>query len=224
MLTDYQDAAYADRFRRLVHRVRAVESTRAGADSTRLTETVARSYARLLAYKDEYEVARLYTDPAFWQQLEATFEGEYQVRFHLAAPLLARPDPSTGRVAKRSFGPGMMRVFRLLARLKGLRGKRWDLFAYSTERRAERALITQFEADIEEVLSTLDSERLPLAVAIAELADQIRGFGHVKTRNMARVAEQRKALLAQWRRPHAPAAARAATVTSKEPGTQAFSA
>jgi indolepyruvate ferredoxin oxidoreductase len=118
----------------------------------------------------------------------------------------------------------MMRVFHLLARLKGVRGKRWDLFAYSAERRAERALITQFEADLEEVLSTLDSERLPLAVAIAGLADQIRGFGHVKTRNMARVAEQRKALLAQWRRPHAPAAARAATVTSKEPGTQAFSA
>ena len=224
MLTDYQDAAYADRFRRLVHRVREVESARVGADSTRLTETVARSYARLLAYKDEYEVARLYTGPAFWQQLEATFEGDYQVRFHLAAPLLARPDPSTGRVTKRSFGPGMMRVFRLLARLKGVRGKRWDLFAYSAERRAERALITQFEADLEEVLSTLDSERLPLAVAIAGLADQIRGFGHVKTRNMARVAEQRKALLAQWRRPHAPAAARAATVTSKEPGTQAFSA
>ena len=102
----------------------------------------------------------------------------------------------------------MMRVFRLLARLKGLRGKRWDLFAYSAERRAERALITQFEADLEEVLSTLDSERLPLAVAIAGLADQIRGFGHVKERHLKAARSLRAELLAQYRQPReAPVAA-----------------
>ena len=199
MLTDYQNATYAERFHRLVRRVRDVEARLVGADNTRLTETVARSYAKLLAYKDEYEVARLYTDPVFWQQLESTFDGDYQVRFHLAPPFLARPDPVTGRIAKRSFGPGMMRVFRTLARLKGLRGTRWDLFGYSAERRAERVLIAQFETDIAEVLDTLTTDRLQLAIQIAALPDHIRGFGYVKAKNMAQVAQRRRTLLTQWR-------------------------
>ena len=204
-LTDYQDAAYAERYQRLVHRVREVESRRASTGSTKLTEAVARSYAKLLTYKDEYEVARLYTDRRFWQQLEASFDGDYTVRFHLAAPFLAHPDPNTGHIAKRSFGPGMMRVFRLLTRLKRLRGTRWDIFGYSAERRAERALIAQFEADVNELLETLSFDRLPLAIQLATLPDQIRGFGHVKARNMAHVAERREALLAQWRASPTPA-------------------
>ncbi|ENO90666.1 indolepyruvate ferredoxin oxidoreductase family protein [Thauera linaloolentis] len=199
MLADYQDAAYADRYRSLVQRVREAETHRVGAGSTRLAEAVARSYARLLAYKDEYEVARLYTDPAFWRQLESTFEGDYTVRFHLAVPLLARPDPVTGRRAKRSFGPGMLRIFRQLARFKGLRGTRWDPFGYTAERRAERALIAQFETDVDELLCTLSFDRLPLAIQIAALPERIRGFGHVKARNMAWAAKQRGELLAQWR-------------------------
>ncbi|HQZ02737.1 MAG TPA: indolepyruvate ferredoxin oxidoreductase family protein [Thauera sp.] len=199
MLADYQDTAYADRFRRLVRRVRETEARRAGAGSDRLAETVARSYAKLLAYKDEYEVARLYSDRTFREQLESTFEGDYQVRFHLAAPLFARPDPVSGLIAKHSFGSSMMRVFRVLAKLKRLRGTRWDIFGHSAERRTERALIAQFETDIEEVLDTLSFDRLPLAIQIAALPDGIRGFGHVKAANIERAAEKRKALLARWR-------------------------
>ncbi len=204
-LTAYQDAAYAARYRALVERVRAVEAQRVGAGSTRLAEAVARNYHKLLAYKDEYEVARLYTDPAFWEKVEATFEGDYSVRFHLAAPLLARPDPNTGHIAKRAFGPGMMRVFRLLARLKGLRGTRWDIFGYTAERRAERALIAEYEADIAELLERLSHDRLPLALEIARLPEHIRGFGHVKAYTMRAAAQQRRTLQARWR--EAPAAA-----------------
>ena len=148
-------------------------------------------------------MARLYTDPAFWAQVEASFEGDYSVRFHLAAPLLARPDPNTGHVAKRAFGPGMMRIFRLLARLKGLRGTRWDLFGHTAERRAERALIADYEANIAEVLDTLSDDRLPLALEIARLPETIRGFGHVKAHAMKTAARQRSALLSRWRHtPH----------------------
>jgi len=199
LLTAYQDADYAERFRRLVHRVRDVEAQRVGAGSTRLAEAVARSYAKLLAYKDEYEVARLYTEPAFRQALASTFDGDYTVRFHLAAPLLAKPDPNTGLIAKHSFGPGMMRIFGLLARLKRLRGTRWDPFGHTAERRAERALIEQFETDVDELLCTLSFARLPLAVQIASLPERIGGFGHVKARAMERAAKRRAELLAQWR-------------------------
>ncbi len=202
-LTAYQDAAYAARYRALVDRVRAAEAARVGPHSTRLAEAVAHNYFKLLAYKDEYEVARLYTDPAFWQQVEVRFEGDYSVRFHLAAPLLARPDPNTGHIAKRTFGPGMMRVFRLLARLKGLRGTRWDVFGYTAERRAERALIAEYEADVAELLDSLSYDRLPLAVDLASLPAGIRGFGHVKAAAMQSAAKQRRALLARWRQPQA---------------------
>ncbi|MDX9886612.1 indolepyruvate ferredoxin oxidoreductase family protein [Thauera sp.] len=207
-LTAYQDTPYAERYRALVERVRTAEAARVGTDSTRLTEAVAHNYFKLLAYKDEYEVARLYTDPAFWQKVEARFEGDYSVRFHLAAPLLARPDPNTGHVAKRAFGPGMMRVFRLLARLKGLRGTRWDVFGYTAERRAERALIAEYEADVAELLDSLSYDRLPLALEIARLPEHIRGFGHVKAAAMQSAAKQRRALLSRWRGARQEAAAR----------------
>ena len=206
-LTAYQDAAYAARYRSLVERVRDLEARRAGAGSTRLAEAVAHNYFKLLAYKDEYEVARLYADPAFWEKVEARFEGDYTVRFHLAAPLLARPDPNTGHIAKRSFGPGMMRVFRLLARLKHLRGTRWDPFGYTAERRAERALIAEYERDVAELLDTLSYDRLPLALEIARLPEDIRGFGHVKAYAMQAAAKRRRALFARWRESPAPASA-----------------
>jgi len=205
-LTAYQDAAYAERYRRLVERVREAEARATGSvRSTRLTEAVARNYFKLLAYKDEYEVARLYTDPAFWEEVNATFEGDFEVRFHLAPPLLDRPDPTTGKVKKRAFGPGMLRVFRWLARMKRLRGTRFDLFGHTAERKAERALIVQYEGDIAELLEQLSFLRLPQAVEIASLPDRIRGFGHIKARNMREAAAERERLLAAWRSP-APAA------------------
>ena len=199
VLTDYQDAAYADRYLRLVERVRATEAAKTGHDSTRLTRAVAHNYFKVLAYKDEYEVARLYTDPAFWGRVHASFEGDFQVRFHLAAPLLTRPDPRTGEVAKRSYGPATLSVFRLLARLRFLRGTRWDVFGYTAERRAERALIAQYEDDITEVLNTLSRPSLDRAVELACIPEQIRGFGHVKVRAMEAAATRRQRLLAAWR-------------------------
>jgi indolepyruvate ferredoxin oxidoreductase len=199
LLTDYQDAAYAARYQRLVDKVKAAELALVGAGAPlRLTDAVARYYAKLLAYKDEYEVARLYTEPAFRDALESTFEGDYTLRFHLAPPFLSHPDPKTGRIAKRIYGPGMLRVFRLLAKLKGLRGTRWDLFGRSAERRLERELIRQYEADVAELLESLSFLRLPLAVEIARLPEEIRGYGHIKTANVAKVAEQRAALRARW--------------------------
>ena len=197
-LTDYQDAAYARRYQHLVERARAAE---APLGMTRLTEAVAQNYFKLLAYKDEYEVGRLYSDPAFWDRLTDTFEGEFEVKFHLAPPFLSRPDPVTGRIAKRIYGEGMRRVFGVLARLKGVRGTRWDIFARTEERRAERALIRQYEQDVGELLDSLSFLRHKLAVEIACLPETIRGFGHVKARNMALAEAQRQALLAKWRSP-----------------------
>jgi indolepyruvate ferredoxin oxidoreductase len=213
-LTAYQDAAYAERYRRLVERVREAEARVTGtAQSTRLSEAVARNYFKLLAYKDEYEVARLYSDPAFWARVGATFEGDFTVRFHLAPPLLARPDPVTGKLRKKAFGPATLKVFRVLAKLKRLRGTRLDPFGYSAERKRERALIAEYERDVAELLAGLSFLRLPQAVAIASLPDQIRGFGHVKAHKLREAAARREQLLAAWHKPtdaRRDAAARAA--------------
>ncbi|CAL96049.1 indolepyruvate ferredoxin oxidoreductase family protein [Azoarcus olearius] len=198
-LSAYQDAAYADRYRRLVSQVREQEARAVSPASTRLAEAVARNYFKLLAYKDEYEVARLYVDPAFWARVDETFEGDYEVRFHLAPPFLARLDPRTGRIPKKAFGAAVLHVFRWLARLRRVRGTRWDIFGYTAERRAERALITQYEADVAELLASLSEPRLALAVDIAGIPDVIRGFGPIKARNMEEAARRRAALLATWR-------------------------
>jgi indolepyruvate ferredoxin oxidoreductase len=194
-LADYQDAAYAVRYRTLVERVRQCE---AAFGSTMLTEAVARGYRKLLAYKDEYEVARLYCDPAFWQALEETFEGDYRVRFHLAPPFRARPDPATGQVAKRTYGPRLRWVLRLLASLRGLRGTRWDPFGRSEERRHERALIALYESDVARLVAGLDAERLALAVAIAALPESIRGYGHLKRDSVRAAALRHEELFARW--------------------------
>jgi indolepyruvate ferredoxin oxidoreductase len=122
-LTGYQDAAYAERYRRMVERVRETEARKTG--SVKLTEAVARYYFKLMSYKDEYEVARLYSDPAFMRGIEGMFEGGYRLRFHLAPPVFSRPDPRTGEATKTEFGPWMMTAFRVLARLKRLRGTRF---------------------------------------------------------------------------------------------------
>ena len=204
VLTAYQDKAYAARYRALVVKVREAELQVTGnARSARLTEAVARNYFKLLAYKDEYEVARLYSDPGFWRRIEDTFEGDYAVRFHLAPPLISRLDPQTGRIPKKAFGSGMKRVFGVLARLKGLRGTRWDLFGRTDERRMERALIAQYEQDITEILEGLSFLKLPLAVDLASLPDGIRGFGHIKERSAQKVERERERLLAAWRAPQA---------------------
>ena len=203
-LTGYQDAAYAARYQAFVDKVRGAESP---LDSQKLTEAVARYLFKLMAYKDEYEVARLHTDPAFTAKIAEMFEGDYKIVHHLAPPLTASKN-DRGELVKRPFGPWMRSVFAGLARLKGLRGSALDPFGRSEERRTERALIAEYESCIGELLQGLTAERLALAVEIARLPEDIRGYGHVKARHLAAVRSKWAALMARWR--GEPALARAA--------------
>jgi len=194
-LTAYQDGAYAAQYRAFVDKVRAAE---AGLGGTALAEAVARYLFKLMAYKDEYEVARLHTDRSFLDRVSAQFEGDFKLHYHLAPPLMA-PRNERGELVKRAYGPWMLGAFRLLARFKGLRGTALDPFGRSEERRAERALIGEYRACIEELLGTLDAGNLAQAVEIARLPEGIRGYGHVKQRHLAAVRPKWAALLAQWR-------------------------
>ena len=208
LLADYQDAAYAARYRALVDRVRKTEQERAG--STQLTEAVARYYAKLMAYKDEYEVARLHGDPKFAQSIGDRFEGAYRLVFHLAPPLLARTDPATGEPRKIRFGPWMLTAMRWLSKLKGLRGTALDPFGRTDERRTERGLIGEYEQAIERLLGRLTRDNLPLAVEIASLPEQVRGYGHIKARSIAETRRKRDELFARWTETAETSAARAA--------------
>jgi indolepyruvate ferredoxin oxidoreductase len=202
-VTDYQNAAYAERYRGLVERVRAAEA-RTVANATALTEAVARSLFALMAYKDEYEVGRLYTNGHFAKQVAAAFEGEnLRYEFHLAPPLLARKDPATGLPRKMSFGPWMLKAFGLLAKLKGLRGTPLDIFGYTHERKVERRLIGEYEALIEEVVAKLSPQNHALAVGLANIPKKIRGFGHIKARNLDAAKKEEADLLARFRAPEA---------------------
>ena len=196
-LTDYQDAAYAERYRALVEKVKKGESEKAG--STKLAETVARYYAKLLAYKDEYEVARLYSDGAFRKKIEGMFEGDYKLVFHLAPPLLAKPDARTGEPVKMTFGPWMMAAFGFLAKLKGLRGTALDIFGRTEERRMERALIGEYEQAIDVLLAGLTRDNHALAVEIAALPEAIRGYGHIKAKSVEASREKRNELFTRYR-------------------------
>ncbi len=199
-LTDYQDAAYAARYRALVDRAQQVEARRTPGLSG-LAEAVARYYFKLLAYKDEYEVARLYAEGSFLQRIAATMEGDYRLRFHLAPPLIGRRDPVTGQLRKREFGSWMLPVLKLLARFRRLRGTSLDIFGQSAERQMERQLITDYEATMTELLEQLGPDNHRLAVQIAEIPERIRGYGHVKERHLAEVKAREADLLAELRRP-----------------------
>ena len=167
-------------------------------------EAVARNLFKLMAYKDEYEVARLYTDGAFRRKLERQFEGDFSLEFHLAPPLLAERDPRTGHLKKRRYGAWMLRAFGVLARLKFLRGTALDPFGRGAERRTERALIGEYEALLEELLAGLTRDSHAVAVELASLPDEIRGYGHVKQANLARARARQEKLLAEFRAPPAP--------------------
>jgi indolepyruvate ferredoxin oxidoreductase len=198
-LTGYQNAAYARKYRTLVERVRSAEKEK--ANSSKLTEAVARYYAKLLAYKDEYEVARLHSDGEMRKKIEGMFEGDYKVVYHLAPPLLARTDPLTGEPRKMRFGPWMGGIFSLLDKLKFLRGTAFDVFGYTEERRTERALIREYEATVERLLGELSADNHALAVQIASIPEEIRGFGHVKARNLEPARKKRDELLARFGAP-----------------------
>jgi len=196
-LTAYQDAAYAEQYRGFVEKVRAAEAALSPA-STRLTEAVARYLFKLMAYKDEYEVARLHTDRAFLDKIAAQFEGDYKLRHHLAPPLLASKN-ERGELRKSSYGPWVRAGFGVLARLKGLRGGAFDVFGYTQERRMERALIGEYRASIDELLTGLTAQNVALAADIARIPEEIRGYGHVKLRHLEAARGKWAGLMGQWR-------------------------
>ena len=187
-LTAYQDANYAGSYKAFVERVKAAEE-KLDVKTLVLSEAVARYLFKLMAYKDEYEVARLHTDPAFHAKIKAMFEGDFTLNYHLAPPLIAKRN-AKGELQKSKFGPSTLLVFRLLARLKGLRGGSFDVFGKSAERCQERALIAQYQISIEAMLNTLAESNHAVAVEIARIPELIKGFGHVKDRNL--VAAQAK--------------------------------
>ena len=183
-LAGYQNRAYAQGYAAFVERVRDAERRVSGGEA--LSDAVARNLFKLMAYKDEYEVARLYADGAFAQKLKSQFDGELKLTFHLSPPILARKDPDTGRPRKMSFGPWMLKAFAVLARLKGLRGTPFDPFGRTHERRMERWLVATYRADIDEALAALSTENLAAVVQLAKLPAEIYGYGYIKA---ARVAE-----------------------------------
>jgi len=195
-LTGYQDAAYAAQYKAFVDKVRAAESKL--GTSKALSEAVARYLFKLMAYKDEYEVARLHTDPAFLAKIESMFEGDYKLVHHLAPPLTAKKNDK-GEFIKSPFGPWVRNAFVWLARLKGLRGGALDVFGRTEERRTERALIQQYRDCVDELLPMLNADRLPLAAEIARIPEEIRGYGHVKERHLQAARLKWDGLMAQWR-------------------------
>lgn len=197
-LVDYQNAAYAERYRSRVAAVRAAEVAHMPGEEA-LTRAAAEGLFKLMAYKDEYEIARLYTDGSFERRLAETFEGDYTVRPYLAPPMLAGKDPQTGHPTKRAYGPWMFTLFRVLAKLKGLRGTPFDPFRWRAERKEERRLVAEFEELLDEIAAHLTPERHASAVALASLPDQIRGFGHVKARSIEAAMAERDAHLAAFR-------------------------
>ena len=222
-LTAYQNAAYAARYRRMVGRIRAVERDRVGG--TRLAEAVARYAFKLMAYKDEYEVARLFTDGSFRAQVAAQFEGDYTLRYHLAPPTLMRPDGAGGVasgvaggiVTKRSFGPWMALALHGLARLRGLRGTAFDPFGRTAERREERALIADYERLVDEMAERLDAANHTAAIALARIPEQIRGYGHVKQRHLVAARAKQAEAMARWRAPAAAPTPSAPATSTSEP-------
>jgi indolepyruvate ferredoxin oxidoreductase len=195
-LTGYQDAAYAAQYKAFVEKVQAAEAPLGGG--TALSEAVARYLFKLMAYKDEYEVARLHTDPAFTQKIADMFEGDYKLVHHLAPPLTAKKNDK-GELIKQPFGPWMRSAFALLAKMKGLRGTALDIFGRTEERKTERALIGEYRASIEEMLKTLNAGNRTLAVEIARIPEEIRGYGHVKERHLVAARAKWQKLLQQWR-------------------------
>ncbi len=196
-LVGYQNAAYASRYRRLVDQVAQAERA-VKPDQEKLAETVARNLYKLMAYKDEYEVARLYSEPAFRQGLEQQFEAPEKLSVKLAPPLLARRDPNTGRPRKMTFGPWIFTAFGVLQRLKSLRGTPFDPFGRTAERKAERALITDYEQTIKKLIDGLGPGNHGVACDIAAIPQDVRGFGPIKEKAIKKAAVKQAALIARF--------------------------
>jgi indolepyruvate ferredoxin oxidoreductase len=207
-LTAYQNAAYADSYRSFIARVESAEAAlpESVGGKQLLSQAVARGLFKLMAYKDEYEVARLHTDTGFDDKIKAMFEGDFKVNYHLAPPMIAKRNDK-GELQKQKFGPWMHGAFTLLAKLKGLRGTALDVFGYTEERKTERALITEYKASIEAVLHALTPGNYAAAVDLARIPEQIKGFGHIKERNLAAARVRWRDLEDAFRRPEVQRAA-----------------
>jgi indolepyruvate ferredoxin oxidoreductase len=196
-LTEYQNVGYAKQYQTLVEKIRNKEN--ASGDISGVTEIVARYYFKLMAYKDEYEVGRLYSNGTFQKKVEGLFEGDYKIRYHLAPPLLAKKDPETGHLRKQEFGSWVLGMFKILSRLKFLRGTAFDVFGRTEERKMERQLIEDYRLLAEEVANSLNSSNIDLAKQLLSLPEEIRGFGHVKEANVVQVRKSWQALLLEYR-------------------------
>ncbi|MBM7422952.1 indolepyruvate ferredoxin oxidoreductase family protein [Spongiibacter marinus] len=196
-LIAYQNRAYADRYRQLMEEVQAADR-KLGSEGSRLSEAVASNYFKLLAYKDEYEVARLHSSSELQQALAETFEGDFKLAFHLAPPVLSGRDPHTGRYPKRVFGSWILPVFRCLAGLRFLRGSVFDPFGYAKHRRLERRLAADYADTLRSLLPTLAPHNYSVAVAIAALPEKIRGYDTVKEASIEQANAQQRRLLAQY--------------------------
>jgi indolepyruvate ferredoxin oxidoreductase len=186
-LTDYQNKQYAKAYEDFVLSVKAKESA---LGLTTLTETVAKYLFKLMAYKDEYEVARLHTDKQFLERVKSQFEGDFKVFYHLAPPLLAKRNEK-GQLVKQKMSPHMLLAFKVLSKLKFLRGTSLDVFGRTEERQTERALIQEYKDAVQELLGSLTTQNHAMAVNVAKVPEQIKGFGHVKERHI-------EAAMLQW--------------------------
>jgi indolepyruvate ferredoxin oxidoreductase len=199
-LIDYQDEAYAKRYADAIKRVIAAEQ-KAVPGKSALAEAAARYLYKLMAYKDEFEVARLHSDPAFLAKLDAQFKHGYTVKYNLAPPMISKRDPRTGELQKRQFGPWMLSAFRMLAKFKGMRGGAMDMFSKTEERRHERQLIEDYVKLLDEIAAKLNAANHAAAVALASVPDEIRGYGHVKDRNLKAAKALEEKLLHAFRNP-----------------------
>lgn len=199
-LRDYQNDTYAQKYTTMIKKVQEAEST-IDKDSTTLTQTVAENYHKLMAYKDEYEVARLYTNGDFIKDLEKTFTGKYKIEFNLAPPIMGGTDLATGRPKKRTFGPWMFTVFKILAKLKSLRGTPLDIFGYTQERKTERTLIKEYEETVERVLKLIDKDNFDNCVMLLAIPNEIRGYGPVKEESIERARAKQSYVLSRIENP-----------------------
>jgi indolepyruvate ferredoxin oxidoreductase len=199
-LIAYQDEAYARRYADVVKRVVAAEQKAVPGEGG-LAEAAARYLYKLMAYKDEFEVARLHTDPAFLAKLDAQFKHGYTVKYNLAPPMISKRDPVTGELQKRQFGPWMMTAFKMLAKFKGLRGGALDMFGKTEERRHERQMIEDYIRQLEEIAAKLDAANHAAAVQLASVPDEIRGYGHVKEKSIATAKALQEQRLQEFRSP-----------------------
>ncbi len=197
-LADYQNDDYASQFHDFIEKVKGSCAASFVDREQQFVAAVARSLFKLMAYKDEYEVARLFSHPDFKKNLDAQFEGRYKLNFHLAPPMLAKQDQITGHLIKRVFPGITLRLFTVLAKLKGLRGTRWDLFGYSKERKQERGLITEYRQRIEQILADISLENFDSALQIAQLPQKIRGYGHVKQHSIEQYKEKQAVLMDKY--------------------------